>query len=122
MFLHLRKGKPPSFLASFLMLFLCQPSLVSQDPDRPASNMADFPQPDGRSKAEDGAKLADSTMGQGGVGFWLSQSASLFLFCVEDFTTLLRKARMERSKHRILTSRGGPKITHLCFVDNNIVS
>ena len=77
MFLHLSKGKHfPSFLVSFLMPFLCQLSLVSQDPDRPASNMADFPQPDGRSKAEDGAKLDDSIMGQGGVGFWLSQSAS----------------------------------------------
>ena len=77
MFLHLSKGKHfPSFLVSFLMPFLCQPRIVSQDPDRPASNMADFPQPDGRCEAEDGAKLADSTMGQGGVGFWLSQSAS----------------------------------------------
>ena len=105
---------------SFLMPFLCQLSLVSQDLDRPASNMADFPQPDGRSEAEAGAKLADSTVGQGGVGFWLSQSATWFLLC-RRLTTLSRKARMERSKHRTLTSRGVSKITHLCFTDNNIM-
>jgi hypothetical protein len=48
-------------------------------------------------------------------------SPYLFLFCVEGFSTLLKKAQDENMLKGVNFGMGGPHITHLLFVDDSIV-
>lgn len=46
-------------------------------------------------------------------------SPYLFLFCVEGFSTLLRRAQQESSLRGVSFGANGPHITHLLFADSN---
>jgi hypothetical protein len=48
-------------------------------------------------------------------------SPYLFLFCVEGFSTLLKKACDENMLRGVKFGSDGPHITHLLFADDNIV-
>jgi hypothetical protein len=45
----------------------------------------------------------------------------LFLFCVEGFSALLKKAQLDRQLSGVQFGNGGPTITHLLFADESIV-
>jgi hypothetical protein len=48
-------------------------------------------------------------------------SPYLFLFCVEGFSALLKKAQMDNEVAGVGFGRDGPTITHLLFADDSIV-
>jgi hypothetical protein len=48
-------------------------------------------------------------------------SPYLFLFCVEGFSALLKKAQLHREVAGVGFGRDGPTITHLLFADDSIV-
>jgi hypothetical protein len=48
-------------------------------------------------------------------------SPYLFLFCVEGFSTLLKKVQHENMVKGVQFRSDGPHITHLLFADDNIV-
>ena len=48
-------------------------------------------------------------------------SSDLFLFCVEGLIVLLRKAETDGIIRRVAASRGGPCISHLLFVYDNLL-
>ena len=48
-------------------------------------------------------------------------SPSLFLFCAEGLTALLRKAETDGTIRGVAASRGVPCISHLLFADNNLL-
>src|SRR4051812_12813684 len=50
-----------------------------------------------------------------------SLSPYLFLFCVEGFSLLLRKAQEEKTIKGVSFGCTGPTITHLLFADDSIV-
>ena len=48
-------------------------------------------------------------------------SPYLFLLCVEGLSCLLRKAELDNLFHGISVCRGGPRITHLLFVEDSLI-
>src|SRR3954469_23205495 len=48
-------------------------------------------------------------------------SPYLFLFCVEGFSALLKKAQQDHIIRGVNFGRTGPMVTHLLFVDDSIV-
>jgi hypothetical protein len=48
-------------------------------------------------------------------------SPYLFLLCAEGLSHLLRKAEQEKSITGLAIARGGPRITHLFFVDDSVL-
>ena len=45
-----------------------------------------------------------------------SLSPYLFLFCVEGLSTMLRKAKEARHLQSVLSSNGGVRLSHRCFL------
>jgi hypothetical protein len=48
-------------------------------------------------------------------------SPYLFLFCVEGFSALLRKAQEEKDVSSVSFGGNGPTVTHLLFTDDSVV-
>ena len=48
-------------------------------------------------------------------------SPYLFLFCVEDFSALLKKAQRDVETKGVMFGSTGPHVTHLLFADDSIV-
>jgi hypothetical protein len=48
-------------------------------------------------------------------------SPYLFLFCVEGFSALLRRAQLDRQLSGVSFGTGGPTVTHLLFADDSVV-
>jgi hypothetical protein len=48
-------------------------------------------------------------------------SPYLFLFCVEGFSALLRRAQVEKQINGVGFGPQGPTVTHLLFVDDSVV-
>ena len=48
-------------------------------------------------------------------------SPYLFLFCVKGLSALIKKATTDGLVEGIFVCRGGPCLSHLCFVDDNLI-
>lgn len=48
-------------------------------------------------------------------------SSYLFLLYAEGLSSLLRKVEVEKTIHGVSVCRGGPKVSHLLFADDNLI-